>query len=476
MNVPPEALRRMNDDPALFFDSVVIPSSPQPQRFADACHPFQREWIAAISPSLTALTQGHPQPGVRRFFADWTKGCGKDTLATMVVLYAVMFAQRRIMIEIGAGDFGQAREVVKIARAMQSLNLWWGDRIEIQNNLIRCRANGAECEILTSDSKTAHGSRPNMVVCNELTHVDRWSFIETMLDNAGKVPDCVQILLTNAGFIDTPQWHWRENARKSPLWHFQAVGRPAPQIDKSDIEESLRRNTLARHNRLLYGMWGTGEDGALSPADVQACTTLPGPCWLRLEQWEPYILAFDLGRRRDHCGAVVLGACSTDHKFKLSNCRSWKPPRPGEPIDLEAVHIGLREFCERYQVAAAIYDPNEGGEQMAQRLGAAFPRLLLAEMPFSSPNCDLMARALLDCFVGRQIDIYDDSELARDLLQLQIAERISGYKLTAKRTAEGGHADRGVALSIGLGGAMKFGEEIIAAIEDDGASPMQVYA
>ena len=84
-----------------------------------------------------------------------------------------------------------------------------------------------------------------------------------------------------------------------------------------------------------------------------------------------------------------------------------------------------------------------------------------------------MARTLLDMFIGRKIEIYEDADMVRDLLKLQIHETITGYTLRAKRD-ETGHADKAVALSIVLAGCMRFGGAIVDTLNDPRSAPESV--
>ena len=75
----------------------------------------------------------------------------------------------------------------------------------------------------------------------------------------------------------------------------------------------------------------------------------------------------------------------------------------------------------------------------------------MEEMTFTGQNLTKMASAVLEAFRGKQINLYDDKDLVRDLKRISIQE-IVRLELTATRTKEG-HADRGTALAIAsLGG------------------------
>jgi phage FluMu gp28-like protein len=62
---------------------------------------------------------------------------------------------------------------------------------------------------------------------------------------------------------------------------------------------------------------------------------------------------------------------------------------------------------------------------------------------------NLMATTILSVFKNRTLAMYRDADVIRDLMRLSIVERPSGFKLTATRDKMG-HADRAIAIAIGL--------------------------
>jgi len=60
-----------------------------------------------------------------------------------------------------------------------------------------------------------------------------------------------------------------------------------------------------------------------------------------------------------------------------------------------------------------------------------------------------MASWLLQVFIGRNISLYPQDDLKRDLLRLSIVRKSFGHKLEGTRD-EYGHCDRATALTIAL--------------------------
>src|SRR4029079_1588500 len=152
-------------------------------------------------------------------------------------------------------DRDQAAELKKAAADILRLNAWLAQRIEGQSWTLLCRATGSECRLLQSDIAGSHGSRPDIVVMNELSHVTKEEFSQNLLDNASKKPNGIVIVATNAGFLGTWQHSWRKMAQESDRWHFHTWSQPAPWLSDDEVEEAARRNSRARQQRLYWGHW-----------------------------------------------------------------------------------------------------------------------------------------------------------------------------------------------------------------------------
>src|SRR5262249_9540890 len=143
-------------------------------------------------------------------------------------------------------------ELRKAAKQVLLLNPWLAQIVRIQNWNILNPTTEATCTIIPADVVGSHGARPDLLICNELSHVGKREFIENLMDNAAKVPGNVTVIATNAGVQGEWQWNWREHARTSDLWTFSKYDRPAPWLDPLDISEAQQRNTASRFRRL----WG----------------------------------------------------------------------------------------------------------------------------------------------------------------------------------------------------------------------------
>ncbi len=438
-------LRAMANDPMAFLNELVVPINGRGIRFAEAMAAFQRERFKQLIPALVDVAHGR-KPAIQRHWIEATKGASKDSDLATLLLWLIAFSRRPLTIQVGAADADQAAEMRKAAGDVLRLNSWLADRVKIGNWRIECRATGAAADIIAADAAGSHGSRPDVVVLNELSHVQKQEFAETMLDNAAKVPSGVVIVATNSGHLGTWQRKWRDISTNSPDWSTHIYSQPAPWLDVRHIAEAEQRNSRARFRRLFWGEWSSGTGDALDSDDIAACVTQPGPME-GCERGFTFVGGLDLGIKNDHSALVVIGK-QHDNRLRLALCQSWAPGLSGQ-VDLDAVKAGVLAASRRFRLHSTLYDPYQA-TLMAQQLIVEHVRMV--ETPFVGRTLNELASTLLEQFRSRNLDLYDDAELIRDLGRLSIIEKSYGHRLESTRNADG-HADRATALSLAMLGA-----------------------
>ncbi len=456
-------------DPLAFIEDLTVPI-PSAPRFGDVMAPFQRMRLRKLVPDLHALV-ARERPPIGRHWWEATKGASKDTDLAAAVMWLLAFARRPLYGQAGAADASQAAEIRKAANEWLNANPWMHERIKVLRGEIRSPSTGSTLEIMTSDAATAHGSRPDFMLVNELHAIKSKEVAETWIDNADKIPWGVRVIATNAGFQNSWQWQWREIAldgARIGIWYFHKFAKPAPWISMVQLAESKRRNTASRYLRLWEGLWVKGTGDALDPADVEACVKLKAG----VEPSDKLIFlgGLDLGVRHDHSAFVVLGA-EPMGRIKLAVCESWAPGLDGK-VDLMAVRRGVLTAHQKYDLRWLGYDPSQA-ELMAQEL--EHEGVPMNAVEFRGKNLDLMARELLQTFRNRRIDLYPDDRLVNDLYRLTIEERSYGYKLTAI-SDDTGHADRAIALAIPLPLALEITMADIEPEEDAEPAPSRLTA
>jgi phage terminase large subunit-like protein len=451
----PAELKQYAGDPMAFFRALIIPAARGKAPFAEVMADFQRERFEALAPSLLALAHGK-EPPIGRFWLEGTKGCSKDGDLAAVVIWLVAFSGSPLRIQVAAADEDQAKELKTAAQKLLRLNTWLNKRVEVQTSLIVCKGPKGEltsnAEIIAADVAGSHGATPDLLILNELSHVAKWEFVENLMDNASKVPRGVVIVATNAGYVNTPAYKWREIAQQSDRWFFHQFAKPAPWISAAEMEEARKRNSQERYLRLWFGIWASGTGDAIDAEDVKACTTQAGPltnAGNELCRWM-CVAGLDLGVKHDHSALVVLAVRYGVPRVRLAWCTAWKPPKGGQ-VNLQAVEDTCRMVARKFELRKLLFDPSQA-LHMAQRLKRK--GIHTEEVTFTPANLDQMATSLMSAFRTRVLDLYPCA-LQEDVMRLTIEEKAYGQRLSAVSDSSG-HADLATAFAIALPAALRL--------------------
>ncbi|MEX0938536.1 MAG: terminase large subunit [Pirellulales bacterium] len=439
--------------PDKFRRLLKIPTEAGPVALSEIIEPWQRADFEALDTAwMRAAGMQTPEaPRFTRAYLERPRGHSKTSDLAVLCVWALAFAQFDMRLAAAAGDRDQARFLRDAVDRLVRANPWLSEILSVQNYRVTCGRNGASLDILAADANTNYGLLLDAILIDEVTHwndggVKLW---ESLFSTAAKRSHCLLIIISNAGMGRGSSWQWtlRESCRESADWYFSRLDGPrASWITAKVLDEQRRMLPGQSFDRLWLNQWTTGIDGALSASDVEACTTLDGPRAEHAWDWEPMIAGLDLGVKNDHSALVVLGGHPTAERYRLVSVQSWKPPRPGGQIDLEKVKEACLEAHRRYRLECIVYDPSQA-YLMAQQLGRQ--GVTCMEFAFTPKNLDWMTRTLLEVFANRSIELYDDADLTRDLLRLQVVERMTGFRLQATRD-ENGHCDRGMAFAMAL--------------------------
>lgn len=441
-------LKEFQANPVAFFNALKIPSAYGNKRFAEVMAPYQRDWFATVAPSLLAVAKGETPP-LTRFWVERTKGGSKDMDIACGIVWLLAFS-RKLEIEVGAADKDQANEVRKAAEDILRLNGWLASRIRVQSYSLICDATGSECLVRAADIAGSHGTRPDVVLANELSHVTKQEFIQNMMDNLTKKPNGLGIIATNAGFLESWQHEWRQIAEESDRWHFHTMSQPVPWLSETELKEASRRSSTARFNRLFHGVWASQSGDCLDQEDIDACTDpsletlsrrLPGNDWF-------YVGGLDLGWKHDYSAFSVIAANRRTQQMQVAFAQSWQANAATGKVDLVQIEEIVAAVHKRFKLKILRYDPTQA-ILLTQRLEQQ--RVPTEEVSFASPkNLNEMATALIDTFRSRRIRMPQNPELTTGLQRLTLLEKSYGLKLEAARTTDLGHCDLAISLAIGL--------------------------
>lgn len=489
MHMNPAELQK---DPAKFQHEIWLPTGSGTRQFGPSMASFQRRRFSAINPSLLAVAKGD-KPPIPRFWDERTKGASKDSDHAVNLLWLLAFSKRPLRIQIGAYDSDQAdeiRQIIKsILRLHKPLNRFLSQLVDVQSSQIINRRTESHCEILTSDKLGSHGSRPDVVLVNELSHQPNREFASTLLDNLDKMPYGLGIICTNSGFDPSWQLEWKRAFQDSDRWKVFSFNRPAPWIDSDAMAESRRRNSASRFSRLWQGVWSSGNGDAIDACDIDACVTQTEPMTGN-EQGFVFFGGLDIGIKK-HASAFVVVAKHVGYteerppkrhrlsttqqvlyeaglwqppepeddsifhpgtgRLRLAHLQAWKP-RTGKRVSLEAIRAAIVEANRRFRLAGIAADPHQA-EHLIELLEK--DRIPISGRSQNVNTLQEQAQRTLEAFQERMIDIYHHPDLLADLKSLRIKETGTRIRFICPERAETddsgtAHGDLASALSFAV--------------------------
>lgn len=436
----------------VFCDGLSMPGVNGPQIFETCMADFQREFFEDVAPCVEALrVGGHPPK--RRFWVERTKKASKDSDLAVIVSWLIAFCERPILVQVCAASSEQAGIIENRVRTLLHYNEWLSQYIEVVERKIRStkNPNTVVCQIeATGSAGAAQGPTPDLLILNELTHVDKWSVMETHMNNADGVPRGIVIVCTNAGSKGSPAWSWREAAlENTKRWSTYIWDKPAPWLNAEDIEDAKARDIIGmEYKRLWKGEWVSGAGNAVGEDVIDAAFRMEKPLYMPKQGWI-YLAGLDLGVSHDHAGLAIVGVLPRAQRVQVAHCRRWAPTKIVEgkkEVDLIGVERAAISLCQKFRVRAMYYDPNAGGSYMAQRVRKH--GIICREQSFKPAGMTAMAEAFVTLMKSYMLEAYDDkdSALKSDFKKFNIEHKPpSNYKLVAISDSSG-HADVGTAV------------------------------
>jgi len=483
-----ETLKLFAESPADFRHSLNIDADGVSQPFR--ADPWQAADFAALDPGwqLVAGRIGARNTPKLRAYLERPRGHSKTSDLAMMVVWALVFSQRTISGVAAAADKDQAVLLRNAINRLVNLNPWLSRVLDVQQWRIKNKQTESELQIISSDAGSSYGLLTDFIVVDELTHWRNRDLWDSLFSTAAKRKNCLLLIISNAGLSEAGeawQWQLREACRLDRSWYFSRLDGPkASWITPDRLAEQERLLPQAAFRRLWLNEWNEGSGDALSVDDIAAAINRDLQPMTGQEEDYVFFAGLDLSVSRDHSAFVVIskhvGHVETipaptkplpklqqamvdcgltappreddpeyiqhpaSHRYRLALCQSWKPQ--GGQIDLEAIEQAVLAAHKRFNLVTVGFDPFQAA-LMSQRL--IRQNVSMTEITFTGMNLSLMASALLEEFKSRNIEIFDDPDLIRDLRRLRIVEKAYGFRLEASRD-QNGHADRATGLCLAL--------------------------
>jgi hypothetical protein len=464
--ITPDDIRRFKRSPAAFRASLFIRKGNGVGLFSP--DPWQEENLAALDPMWMRVA-GVPMenPELRKFaWLGRARGHSKTMDEAMQLVWVIAFSTKPLNGIAAAGAKDQAKFIRDAVLRIILLNPWLGKTglniINVQNYRVFNPKTKSEVDIISSDAPSSFGATPDFILCDELTHwrsedgkCELW---DSLFSSADKVPHCILVIMTNAGYERTWQAQVRDMAiADSHDWIYRNLNGPCASWMGTDfLKRQGKGLTKKAFARLWLNIWQVETGDALELSDIEACVVMgiernvrpifaPEPGWV-------YIGGLDLSTKRHRSAFVMLAVQPDEHRVKLAYARSWKPDEYTGKVDLQAIQVDIERQHRAFRLTKLMYDQAQA-VLMAQQLQSV--GIYCEEMSFSGKGLSVMATTIIEAFKGRYIELYRDEELISDLTKLNIVERAFGFKIEASED-QSGHADRAFAFAIALPAAVEL--------------------
>jgi len=406
--------------------------------FGEAVEPWQEEHI--FRPLDERDAAGHPR--YRLAYIETPRGQGKTTMAAAEAISELVLGGAGRRIYCFANDEDQAGLLHEAAAGFVGRNPLLGRALKVERRFIRSPRTGSYLRVMAADAASAHGLTPDLVVFDELHALQRRDLWDAVYSAIVKKRDARMIVITTPGWRrNSICWEVREGAQHTEGYYFwSAGGRVASWLDPAELER--QRAMLPAHvfQRLHEGRWTEGEGAFIAAADLARCLRPDRVARTRCDAPVAHVLAVDFGLTRDRTAIAVVHR--TEQGVALDLIRTWQGSRDAPVQITTEVEPFIRECLSAFPQLRIALDPWQA-QSTFERLRAAGADV--QPYAFSGARIDEMTRNLYALAHSGNLELYDDAELMRELLDVQVVERGYGLRIDHHRDA---HDDRVIALAM----------------------------
>lgn len=480
MMITQSQFERFANHPAEFRAHLNIDCDGTVKQLGDVMEEFQRKDFRALDQAMKNCCGRGGRIRVKtpmRAYIERSRGHSKTSDLAVICVWILAFANRAVKGYAYAADKDQAALLKDAIDVLLRLNPWLGKIIQVQKGIIVNIAKGhpgygARLEISTSDVSSSWGILPDFVIADELCH---WqgdgSLWHSILSSAAKRKNCLLVVISNAGFVETWQWQVREAARIQDPYHFSRPeagwyfsrldGPQATWITEDRLAEQRKMLPAMAYNRLWLNEWSNAGGDALTPEDIEAAFIEGLQPMTGNEKDYYFVGGSDLGISRDHSAFVVLAVPKggKSGKIRLAHNKLWKPVA-GQKINLLEVERHILECDKKFHLECVAYDTFQH-EMLAQQIEADTNRKrrnvkrryhlqpFMREVPPTPTNLRQQASLTIESFQDHRFRFYPCEPLKRDLHRLRVEEKSYGFRLVSPRDGEG-HGDTASAFCLAL--------------------------
>lgn len=399
-----------------YHQQLTIDSRPESKRFVDAADQWQWDRVHRVRERVELLAglTSHPQSGVvgglskqldppRAYWDVCPRGHDKSTGVGRVLSFLLAYSRKPLNMYAAAGDEEQANLLTEAMQAEVNLNPWLAQHLTFVRNTVT--GPGGRLKVLTSDAPTSWGSRPDVVVLDELTFWKKRNLFDALVTALHKRPGSMLWIIGNAGEIDTWQWELLQVAKADPyFWSVFEVPVDttlASWLSEDDIKRITRTLPPGLARRVIGNHWVPQGEGCeyLTAGEVAPCCQIGLQTHQKAQYGTLYFIGMDYGPKKDRTVGTVLHREDGSTQVLIDRVRLWQGSP--SPVPIKEVAAWLREMRDLYPYCVFVMDPYQM-ESTIQELQAEGATVVRFEPRGGKSNYE-MAEALRDHIINRRI-------------------------------------------------------------------------
>lgn len=374
----------------------------------------------------------------RLAYLEMPRGHAKTTMVAGEGVTQLVYGGNEWQGHIVAGDKSQANELFNAAAGFIKRNPNLRTAFNIQRDRITAISTGATLRVHSSDAPTAHGLIVDWFAFDEFWNQPDRELWDAFYTAVVKRPDWRGLVITTAGFDKkTICWEVRELAQKrDDFYAFIAPGQLASWI--TEEETNRLRETLPAHvfQRFVENKWVEGSGSFITKDALLRCVDDRLRPMSHGYRGLQYVIGVDLGLTKDRTALAIMH--EEDDLFVLDDLQVWEGRR-GEPVAIREVEAAILAASQEFPTWKVVCDP----WQMASTIQRFQGRI--EEFRFTAQSVSHLSANLLRVITTRQLRIYQDDDLIRELVELQAEQTSYGWRIDHAR---GGHDDRAMAIGM----------------------------
>ncbi len=316
--------------------------------------PWQIKDFNALDPGWMKLAGRAADSPWQMAYLERPRGHSKTTDIAIQLAWILQHSGTPVNGLAAAADLDQGKLIRDAIERIAKLNPAYCDRLEFRQHAVFNRETKSRLTIISSDVQSSWGLLPDFVICDELSHWEKPDLWYSLVSSAAKKPNCMLMVLTNAGIGRGWQWDVRETARKSKRWYFSTLdGCQAPWIKPEWLEEQRRLLPAAVFDRLWNNTWQMSDGGFVSLEEAEACRdeTLS-----EQQHGRPgfrYFAAIDYAEKHDYTVGVVLHREGSRY---LVDRMDVICPRPERPVPVSWVERWIERIAQNFPNTSFLLD------------------------------------------------------------------------------------------------------------------------